>query len=490
MQTHYFSYMIYLAVVSLYSFCLLVFGLFGLHRVWLLWLYFQQRTKNSLIQVQPLQTWPIVTVQLPIYNEQYVVTRLIEAVCQIDYPLDCLEIQILDDSSDKTTQIINQLVIQKQLQGFDIKAVKRSIRKGFKAGALHDGLGKCRGEFILIFDADFIPPSDVLQNAIPYFRNPQVGMVQFPWDHINRNYSFLTWVQAILLDGHFNIEHFARSRSGRFFNFNGTAGVWRKQCIFDAGGWQEDTLTEDLDLSYRAQLQGWQFIYVPNFRIPAELPVELNAFKSQQYRWAKGGVQTAIKLLPKLLKSSAPLKVKIEAIFHLTANVTYLFMPFFILALPILVVCTACLPNYIHFITFTAAFLSIIAFYMTAQASYFKQNIWKSMAAIPMVMAIAIGLCINNCRAILGALFSRQTNFFRTPKYNIASKQDRWQHRKNYRVKISAYFFIELFFLGYLVWVGILSILHGAYHLMPFLAIFIFGFLYFVVLTLKQFYIK
>lgn len=482
--------MAYQIAIGIYSLCMLVFCLFGLHRVWLLWLYFKQRTKHPLLQTQQLQDRPVVTVQLPVYNEKYVITRLVEAVCQLDYPQAKLEIQILDDSNDDTVEIIDHLVLQKRASGFDIHAIRRPIRQGFKAGALGYGLEQSRGELILIFDADFIPIPDILDYAIPYFANPQVGMVQFPWDHVNRDYSFLTWAQAVLLDGHFNIEHLARSRSGRFFNFNGTAGIWRKQCIFDAGGWQGDTLTEDLDLSYRAQLKGWQFIYVPDLRIPAELPVELNAFKSQQYRWAQGGIQTALKLLPRLLRSSAPPKVKVEAIFHMTANLTYLCMPCFILVSPLLVVCQTCIPKYLYLITFTAAFLSIIAFYLTAQAGYLKQSIWKRIAVIPILMAIGIGLCINNCRAILGALFSHRTTFVRTPKYAVESRSDRWKHRKNYRVKVTPYFLIELFFLVYLFWVAGLSIMYHAYHLMPFLAIFIVGFLYFVVLTLQQFYIK
>lgn len=498
--------MLYGAAIGIYGACMVVFCLFGLHRLWLLWLYARGHSKmqpkgsagrlSSPFSGQPalLNTWPVVTVQLPIYNEQYVVERLIHAVCQINYPVECLEIQILDDSSDETTCIITDLVTQKQKEGFDIKALRRSDRTGFKAGALHAGLDTCRGEFVLIFDADFIPPPDILTLALPYFTDPRVGLVQFPWAHINRYYSFLTWAQSVFLDGHFYVEHVARSRSGRFFNFNGTAGVWRKQCIFDAGGWQGDTLTEDLDLSYRAQLKGWQFMYIPDRPIPAELPVELNAFKAQQYRWARGGVQTAMKLLPTVLRAPIPVFIKIEAIFHLTANISYLMMPFFILTLPLLVVCTACIPPSIHLVTLTAAFASIIAFYLVAQSNYIQRNCWTNtwgaIAVLPILMAIGIGLCVNNSRAVLDALFCRKSTFVRTPKYNIARRKDLWKHRKNYRVRITSYFLVELFFLGYLGWVGVLGFLHGAYHLLPFIAIFMLGFLYFAVLTLQQFYIR
>jgi cellulose synthase/poly-beta-1,6-N-acetylglucosamine synthase-like glycosyltransferase len=504
--------MLYSIVIGIYSICMVVFCLFGLHRLWMLWLYmrgcFAQRqgriawAKNWAKNISAstsghaefCENWPIVTIQLPIYNEQYVVERLIDAVCQIDYPTKALEIQILDDSSDDTTHIITKLVAEKQREGFNIKAIRRSTRTGFKAGALHEGLMQCQGDYVLIFDADFIPPPHILRIAIPYFANPKVGLVQFPWDHINRHYSFLTWAQSVFLDGHFHIEHFARNRSGRFFNFNGTAGIWRKQCIFDAGGWQGDTLTEDLDLSYRAQLKGWTFIYVPDCPIPAELPVELNAFKSQQYRWAKGGVQTAIKLLPIVLRAPIPTFIKLEAIFHLTANMTYVVMPFYILTLPILVMCSVCMPTYIHLITAVAAFASIIAFYLVAQFHFVRlnpvRNVWGAIAVLPILMAISIALCINNSRAVLDALLSRKATFVRTPKYNIAKRKDLWKHRKNYRVKVTSHFLIELFFLGYLSWVGILSVLSGAYHLVPFIAVFILGFLYFAVLTLQQFYIK
>ena len=478
--------MIYLVAVSIQVLCIFIFSLFGFHRLWLLWIYFRKKRKEKPVQNTYVEKYPIVTIQLPIYNEKYVVGRLIEAVCHIDYPLEYLEIQVLDDSIDETQQIVKQVVDEKRKDGFDIKAIKRAERKGYKAGALQEGLQQCRGELVLIFDADFIPPPDILHKAVSYFNDPSIGMVQFPWAHINRNYSLLTWTQAVMLDGHFNIEHYARSRSGRFFNFNGTAGIWRKQCILDAGGWQGDTLTEDFDLSYRAQLKGWQFIFEPNRPIPAELPVEINAFKSQQYRWAKGSVQTAIKLIPELFASSIPFKLKLEGLFHMTANITYLVMPIFILTLPLLVVCDACLPQYLHILSFIGACLSIVFFYLIAQADYFKANILKNIVVIPMLMAVSIGLSINNTRAILSALFARKSDFIRTPKYNIFSRKDTWKHHSKYRVKSTLYPFFELFFVGYLLWIFRLSFLHQAYYLMPFLALFVFGFSYFAMLTLRQ----
>lgn len=486
--------MAHFLMMSIYSICLFVFCLFGTHRLWLLWTYSRHKNGSSGSPPLPLNTCdpnlPPVTIQLPIYNEQYVVERLIETVCAIHYPSDRLEIQVLDDSNDDTVYLVDQLVAQKKEEGFNIQAIRRADRTGFKAGALQYGMEKSQGDFLLIFDADFVPPPDILIRGMPHFIDQNIGMVQFPWEHINRHYSLLTYAQAVLLDGHFNIEHLARSRTGRFFNFNGTAGIWRKECIMDAGGWEGDTLTEDMDLSYRAQLNGWQFMFIPDLPVPAELPVELNAFKSQQYRWAKGGIQTAIKLLPRLLKSSVPLKVKVESLFHLTANLTYLLMPCLILVLPLLVICTSCISPIIHNLSFLASFMSVVLFYMTAQRHQAKQNLWHTILSIPLVMAVSIGLCINNSRAIIEAIFLKKSSFIRTPKYNIVHRKNKWKKLKKYRVKTNLYFFIELFFLIYSLWTAGLILIHSAYHFIPFITIFIFGFFYFVTLSLRQLHLK
>lgn len=556
-----------LLMLSLYGLCMFIFCLYGMHRLWLVGTYFRiklndrrssgyrqselepelepeleleldpkpeshlkieglpdhsqrvsARPRGLLspihprpkIQEQSLQDWPTVTVQLPIYNEKYVVERLINAVCALDYPHESLEVQVLDDSTDETIEKIDQLVQQKQSEGFDITAVRRPSRQGFKAGALQYGLEQCRGEFVLIFDADFIPPPNLLRQGIPHFicskGAAKTGMVQFPWGHVNRNYSLLTYAQAVLLDGHFHIEHLVRSRTGRFFNFNGTAGIWRKQCILDAGGWQGDTLTEDMDLSYRAQLEGWNFEYVPEVRVPAELPIELNAFKSQQYRWAKGGVQTAIKLLPRLLTESLPLKIKLEAFFHLTSNLTYVLIPCLILLLPVLILCMDCIPTAIYIFSFIAAVFSVVLFYLIAQLSSSSvavgrssgndsthhrpkslwQVFWQSMAGIPVLMAVGSGLCVNNSKAVLEAIFGLQSGFVRTPKYNIFAKTDTLRDRTSYRVGNNIYFFFELFLLAYLGTVAVLGWTHQAYHVIPFILIFMSGFFYFTVLTILQ----
>jgi len=308
-----------------YFFVLIVLAIYGWHRYYLVYLYMSNRDKVPT-PGPPLDPVPIVTIQLPLYNEMYVADRLIGAVCRIDYPRDRLEIQVLDDSSDETRGIAELAVRRHAAQGIDIKYYHRADRAGYKAGALEAGLKVARGEFIAIFDADFMPTADFLTNLMPHFRNPQVGMVQARWGHINQDYSLLTKIQAILLDGHFILEHGGRNRGGRFFNFNGTAGVWRRTAIDSAGGWQHDTLTEDLDLSYRAQLAGWEFVFVPSLIAPAEVPVEMNAFKSQQQRWAKGSIQTCRKLLPRILRSNLPWGVKAEAFFHLTANFNYILM--------------------------------------------------------------------------------------------------------------------------------------------------------------------
>src|SRR3954470_9886957 len=309
--------------LAAYFFVVIVLAIYGWHRYYLVYLYMSNRDKEPKIG-PALDPLPVVTIQLPLYNEMYVAERLIDAVCAIDYPRERLEIQVLDDSTDETRSIAELAARRYAAQGIDIKYIHRLDRTGYKAGALEAALKVARGEFVGIFDADFIPTADFLNQLIPHFRDPKVGMVQARWGHINQDYSLLTKIQAILLDGHFVLEHGGRNRAGCFFNFNGTAGVWRRAAIDAAGGWQHDTLTEDLDLSYRAQLLGWRFVFLPHLVSPAEVPVEMNSFKSQQHRWAKGSIQTCMKLLPTILRSKQPLKVKVEAFFHLTANFNYL----------------------------------------------------------------------------------------------------------------------------------------------------------------------
>src|SRR5438552_10617069 len=310
------------AILGLYFLTLVVLAVFGFHRYIMVFLYFRHRDRRAR-PLPPPARLPRVTVQLPLYNEMYVVDRLVDSVCRIRYPKELLEIQVLDDSVDETQEIAKAAVDRYREEGFDIHYIHREDRHGYKAGALDFGLQQAGGEFILIFDADFVAPPEILEKTLGHFDDPGVGMVQVRWGHINRDYSLLTQVQSVLLDGHFILEHGGRNRSGRFFNFNGTGGVWRRDAIRDAGGWQHDTLTEDLDLSYRAQMRGWRFVFLQDVVSPAEIPVEMNAFKSQQHRWAKGSVQTCKKLLPKILASDLPLSIKVESTFHLTANFAY-----------------------------------------------------------------------------------------------------------------------------------------------------------------------
>src|SRR5947199_563637 len=312
-----------MALLMPYFFVLILLATYGIHRYALVYLYYKNKKNRTTEPGQRFSELPRVTVQLPIFNEQFVIDRLLQAVCRLDYPREKLEIQVLDDSTDETVAVARELVGHYSAQGYPITYHHRTNRAGFKAGALHEGMKSASGEFIVIFDADFVPPPDFLQRTIHHFTGENIGMVQTRWTHINRNYSFLTEVEAILLDGHFVLEHSGRARSNVFFNFNGTAGVWRRTAIEAAGGWEHDTLTEDTGLSYRAQIKGWRFVYLQDVECPAELPVEMTAFKTQQARWAKGLIQCAIKDLPLVLKSNAPKRVKLEAWYHLTANISY-----------------------------------------------------------------------------------------------------------------------------------------------------------------------
>src|SRR5258705_8371276 len=311
-----------LAMMIPYFIVLIILAVYGLHRYWLVYDYYKYR-KNVPGPPPEVTEWPRVTVQLPIFNDRYVIERLVEAVSRFDYSYELLDVQVLDDSTDETREIARACVERHAAQGLPISYIHRSNREGYKAGALENGLKTARGEFVAIFDADFIPESDFLRRTVPYFQDPAIGMAQTRWTYLNRDYSLLTEVETILLDGHFVVEHGARSRRGTFFNFNGTAGVWRRAAIDSAGGWEHDTLTEDTDLSYRAQLKGWKFLYLPNIECASELPVDMNGFKAQQARWAKGLMQTAKQILPQVFRSDAPWHVKAEAFFHLTANISY-----------------------------------------------------------------------------------------------------------------------------------------------------------------------
>jgi cellulose synthase/poly-beta-1,6-N-acetylglucosamine synthase-like glycosyltransferase len=468
-----------IVTLVLYFGALGVLAVYGLHRSYLAHLYLRHRGRPPRPRGR-FADLPSVTVQLPIFNEMYVADRLIRSVCALDYPRDRLEIQVLDDSTDETAAIARRVVDELRRGGHDIRHLPRSTRRGFKAGALAAGLRRARGEFVAVFDADFVPAPDFLRRCIDFFTDPRVGMVQARWGHLNRGYSLLTRIQAIFLDGHFIIEHAARNRSGRFFNFNGTAGVWRRSCIEDAGGWQHDTLTEDLDLSYRAQLRGWKFVFLTEVESPAELPADMDSFKSQQHRWAKGSIQTGKKLLPAIWRSRLPLRVKLEATFHLSGNIAYLLMIVLsLLMFPSLLIrrqLTSPYSLWIDLALFLSATLSITFFYLLSQRE--ARRPWlESIRCLPLVMSLGIGLSVNNARAVFEALLNRQSDFTRTPKLGVV-RHDGPRPRWLYRARRSVYTLAEVALAAYFLGAAVFCAVYGLYASLPFLLLFLSGFAY------------
>jgi len=472
---------------------------FGLHRYYLLFLYYRfQKQKPSAPSFESLfedghgnlNAAPWVTVQLPIYNEQYVAPRLIQAICAFEYPSERLEIQVLDDSTDETVAVVEREVSEWRKRGFAIHHVRRGNREGFKAGALAHGLKEAKGEFVAVFDADFLPKPDFLKKVIPHFYSePGIGMVQTRWEHLNRDYSLLTQAQAILLDGHFIIEHTARHRSGCFFNFNGTAGVWRKSCIEDAGGWSGETLTEDIDLSYRAQMKGWRFVYLDEVVAPAELPVDINALKTQQHRWAKGSVQVAKKLLPSILKGPYPRRVKMEAFFHLAANFNYLLMAILSFLLPVAIYVRREQGWYdmlwIDLPLFLSATWSVSVFYYHSQKRAYSD--WFSRVKyIFFSLALGIGLCLNNSKAVIEGLRGKTGEFTRTPKYAVVNRSDSWKE-KGYRGRLPFLSLVEVFLTLLYGATVAYALSEGLYLSVPFLLLFVVGFGYSSLLSLAQF---
>ena len=467
-------------VLALYFGVLSTLTLYGAHRWYLLWLF--RRHRNDAPQSPAkFDAPPTLTVQIPLYNEMYVAKRVIDAVSALDWPKERLDIQVLDDSIDETTAIVADTVAQCRARALDIVHLRRGDRAGYKAGALAFGLVRAKGEFVAVFDADFVPAPDFARALMDHFTDPSVGMVQARWGHLNRESSLLTRAQSILLDGHFVIEHAARNRSGRFFNFNGTAGIWRRSCIDDAGGWQHDTLTEDLDLSYRAQLGGWRFVFVADAVAPAELPVEMGAFKSQQNRWAQGSAQTAVKLLPRILRSAVPAHVKVESVFHLTANAGYVLM----VALTLLIgpavwyrrgigakeLALVDLP------LIAMSLVSIAAFYLVSQREAYGS--WRNAVRhLPVLMAVGVGISINNARAVVSGLSGRETEFCRTPKYALAADATATLATRKYRARRGFDTWIELALGLYFAGLVIAALADGLWGAVPFLSLFAAGFLY------------
>lgn len=407
-------------MLFLYLLILLPLGIMGLHRAWMVQAVLRQARRHP---PPAPDTWPVVTVQLPLFNERHVAARVVAAAGALDYPRDRLHVQVLDDSTDDTTAIAQTAVDALVDSGVDAVLLHRDLRPGFKAGALEAGLQAAKGELVAVFDADFRPQPDVLKRLVPWFAKPDVGMVQARWGHLNADESWLTRTQATLLDGHFCVEHAARHATGRWFNFNGTAGMWRRAAIEQAGGWQHDTLTEDLDLSYRAQLVGWRFEYLDDVVVPAELPSTVAAFKQQQARWARGSVQTARKLLGPIWRSDAPLVVKLDAMAHLTANAAYPLMLLLAVLLPIAVAARGMggplWLTAVDVLVFVAAFASMVAFYAVAvaRAGGPRGGRW---ARIPTVLGVGLGLSVNQTMAVVAGLFGPVGVFERTPKRGSA----------------------------------------------------------------------
>ena len=470
-----------------YFVSLSILFLFGLHGFVMMYYHRKYGHKNPVPDSE-FKPDKLVTIQLPLYNEMYVIERLINSVCEIDYPKDKMEIQVLDDSTDETTTIVSKIVEEKKKLGFDISHIRRGSREGYKAGALKEGMKIAKGEFIAIFDADFIPQKEFLKKTLSYFTDDKVGMVQSRWEHLNGDYSIITKAQALALDGHFVIEQTVRNKSGFFINFNGTGGVWRKKCIEDAGNWHADTLTEDLDLSYRAQLIGWRFVFLKDFTSPAELPSEINALKAQQFRWTKGAVETAKKILPLVWKSKVPLRVKLQSTFHLTNNLVF---PFILLAailnVPLIFIKNSG-AHEIYFAImslFVLAFVSSFLFYLYSQKDIHTD--WrKRIVLFPLFMAGSMGLAVNNSRAVFEGLMNRKSEFVRTPKFKQESDKDTFVGNKYLNKKLGLSVFVEAVLAVY-CFIGVLSSIYFMeLASIPFQVLFTLGFSFIAYTSIKH----
>jgi cellulose synthase/poly-beta-1,6-N-acetylglucosamine synthase-like glycosyltransferase len=473
-----------LAIIAAYFSILLLLAVYGFYRlkiVYQFWRYTKRRPEPARrFEDDEL---PRITVQLPLYNELYVAERIIDACAALDYPADRLEIQVLDDSTDETTAAVAARVAHHRALGVDVIHIRRADRTGYKAGALEKGLAAAKGDLVAVFDADFVPRPDCLRRMVDHFSDDRVGMVQMRWSHINRDYSLLTKVQAIMLDGHFVVEQAARNRSGAFFNFNGTAGMWRRDAIEWSGGWQHDTLTEDTDLSFRAQLCGWKFVYLLDDDVPSELPVEMNAFKAQQRRWAKGLIEVAIKLMPRVWRDPRlSFAERLELFFRLTGNVAApLIIALAALNLPVLIVRYN--QGLFQLLTLDAPILlfstaSVALFYGAGQVYLYPTSWKRRMLYLPLVMALGIGLSFSNAQAVLEALFGIKTSFVRTPKYRIESNGDRSWFAKKYKRAKGVLPALELTFAAYFLFLIVFAALSGVFGTIPFFLLFFVGYAY------------
>lgn len=483
--------MLELAIVFLYCFSLLLIFLFSLGQLHLTWHYLKAKKKKGNTPVGEGEL-PLVTIQLPIFNEKYVVKRLLKSITSIDYPADKLEIQVLDDSTDETRELIAAEVADYQEQGIDIKQIGRPDRKGYKAGALAYGTKMAKGELIAIFDADFMPEKDFLLKTVTYFEDPEIGVVQTRWGHLNRDYSLLTKLQAFGLDAHFSVEQTGRSHAGSFINFNGTGGVWRKICIADAGGWSADTLTEDLDLSYRAQLKGWKFKFVEDYNAPAELPVIMSAIKSQQYRWNKGAAETARKNIRKIYSADKSVINKIHATFHLLNSSVFVCLLFAaIFSIPMLYM-KAGNPQLNTVFNlgsiFLVGFFSIALFYWIAAKRIFgKGAAGYYIKTFPLFLTVSIGLSLHNAMAVLEGLFGFKSAFIRTPKFNIINNKDTWKGNSYIRPKLNLLIIFEGILCLYFIFGIISGIMINDWSLMIFHFMLALGFALVFLYSLKTF---
>jgi len=480
------------ATLVTYFSILSILSIYGAHRLWMLLLYFRHKSTPP----QPLgdpSFEPMVTVQLAVFNEVNVVERLMDHVVRMDWPKNRLEIQMLDDSTDDTVKVAQAVCEKYRNLGWDISYIHRTDRTGYKAGALDNGLKTAKGEFVAMFDADFLPTEDFLRRAMPHFFDHKIAFIQGCWDHLNRDFSLLTQVQAILLDGHFVFEHTARHRSQAFFNFSGTAGMWRVSAIADAGGWEHDTITEDADLSYRAQLKGWRGVYLKDMVVPAELPVEVNAFKSQQHRWAKGNAQVIRKLMKTILFSKESLHTKAECWFHLTANCNYLLM---VVLAVIMVPCMyfrAGTPAHVLLLTDGPFFLlnavSVGLYFGLSQREVYNNRNWTSrLKYVPGLMSLGIGLCLNQSKAVIEGFFTNDIEFKRTPKLGVDAQGNGATNlnAKAYKVPKTLMTFLEAAFAVYYFGAVIVAIYIRKWASVPFLWLFFSGFAYISFMSLAD----
>lgn len=470
---------------AIYFLVVVGLALYGFHNLFTTLLYLRMKvTRKDGRRTIRLTEWPRVTVQLPIFNEKYTVKRLLQAVTRLDYQSDRLQIQVLDDSTDDTRQLVEKLVGEYKRRGLNIELIHRTDRHGYKAGALDHGLHTATGEFIAIFDADFVPKRDWLRRTVPFFQDPQLGCIQTRWGHTNRQYNALTQAEAMGIDGHFIVEQTVRSKNGFFLNFNGTAGLWRRACIEDAGGWQWDTLTEDLDLSYRAQMRGWKFDYLPDVVVPAELPPQVEAFKKQQFRWAKGSFQVVRKMLPQVLgKSGLPVRVRLIALMHLTGYFVHpLMLALLLLTLPVGLL----IPKAFGIFPFSVlAGLGPPLMYVTATAAQ-RKSFLSQFKSFPLLVIVGFGLSLNTTIAVIEGLFSKGGAFIRTPKLNVNNLRRQKKIDQAYVPPLSSLVWVEIALGGYALLTGILLQPHLGWSVFPWMIVYMLGFFYIAGLNLIQ----